>query len=118
MASRAEKAARQPDWYKLDNSALIYPAVMRRNWAAMFRVSITLNETIDPDVLQRALEDTVRRIPTFRLSLHRGLFWYYLDLNKRMPRVTATASECGITGNGSRWSCSIPFRTVPARCAS
>ncbi len=87
MALKTDKTDRQPDWYQLDNSALIYPAVMRRNWAAMFRVSITLNETIDPDVLQQALEDTVRRIPTFRLSLHRGLFWYYLNLNKRMPRV-------------------------------
>lgn len=87
MAPKNEKAAGQPEWYRLDNSALIYPAVMRRNWAAMFRVSVTLRETIDPDVLQRALEATVRRIPTFRLSLHRGLFWYYLDLNKHMPRV-------------------------------
>ena len=87
MAPKNEKAAGQPEWYRLDNSALIYPAVMRRNWAAMFRVSVTLRETIDPDVLQCALEATVRRIPTFRLSLHRGLFWYYLDLNKHMPRV-------------------------------
>lgn len=77
----------QKKWYKLDNSALIYPAVMRRNWAAVFRVSITLSETIQPDILQRALEDTVKRIPTFRLSLHRGLFWYYLDTNEHMPHV-------------------------------
>lgn len=77
----------QKNWYKLDNSALIYPAVMRRNWAAVFRVSITLTETIRPDILQAALEDTVRRIPTFRLSLHRGLFWYYLDTNEHMPHI-------------------------------
>lgn len=86
-ATSAAKAAGQPEWYRLDNSALIYPAVMRRNWAAVFRVSVTLRETIDPETLQHALEDTVRRIPTFRLSLHRGVFWYYLDLNESMPRV-------------------------------
>jgi hypothetical protein len=79
--------ANKPDWYRLDNSALIYPAVMRRDWAAVFRVSITLNDTIQPTVLQTALEDTMMRIPTFRLSLHRGLFWFYLDTNRHMPHV-------------------------------
>lgn len=76
-----------PQWYTLDNSAKIYPAVTSRNWAAVFRVSVTLREPIEPAVLQRALEDTVRRIPTFRLSLHRGVFWYYLDTNEHMPHV-------------------------------
>ena len=75
------------DWYRLDNSANIYPAVMSRQWASMFRVSVTLRETIDPVRLQRALEDTVRRIPTFCLSLRRGLFWYYLDSGEHVPQV-------------------------------
>lgn len=29
-------------WYRLDNSAKIYPAVRSRSWASMFRVSLTL----------------------------------------------------------------------------
>ncbi len=75
------------NWYRLDNSAKIYPAAMTRSWAAMFRVSITLTEEIDPARLQAALEDTVRRLPTFGLTLHRGLFWYYLDSAKTVPQV-------------------------------
>ena len=75
------------NWYRLDNSAKIYPAVMSRNWASMFRVSLTLKEPVDPAVLQAALEDTVRRIPTFCLSLHRGLFWYYLNASRQRPLV-------------------------------
>ena len=74
-------------WYRLDNSAKIYPAVRSRSWASMFRVSLTLGEPVDPEVLQTALEDTVRRIPTFCLSLHRGLFWYYLDASRQRPLV-------------------------------
>lgn len=35
------------NWYRLDNSAKIYPAVMSRNWASMFRVSLTLKEPVD-----------------------------------------------------------------------
>lgn len=68
-------------WMPLDNSAKIYPAVMSRDWAAVFRVSVTLKEPIQPEILQQALEDTVVRIPSFSLSLHRGAFWYYLDTN-------------------------------------
>lgn len=75
------------NWYKLDNSAQIYPAVRSHDWASVFRVSVTLREPIVPDVLQQALEDTVRRIPTFCLSLHPGLFWYYLDSGVQKPRV-------------------------------
>ena len=74
-------------WMSLDNSAKIYPAVTSRNWAAVFRVSVTLRETVEPETLQAALEDTVRRMPSFCLSLHRGLFWYYFDANRQMPRV-------------------------------
>ncbi|MCI8554160.1 MAG: alcohol acetyltransferase [Clostridiales bacterium] len=82
-------------WMTLDNSAKIYPAVMSRSWAAVFRVSVTLTETVDPEMLQTALEDTVRRIPSFCLSLHRGLFWYYLDANRLPPRVeTDVANPC------------------------
>ena len=75
------------EWYKLDNSAKIYPAVMSREWAAVFRVSVTLKEPIQPEILQQALEDTVSRIPTFCLSLHRGVFWYYLDTNEHVPHI-------------------------------
>lgn len=81
------------DWFDLDNSAKIYPAVRTRDWAAMFRVSVTLTEEIQPAVLQQALEDTVRRIPTFRLALHKGVFWFYLDTNKWMPRVEADVNN-------------------------
>ena len=74
-------------WYALDNGAKLFPAVMSRDWATMFRLSLTLRDPVDPSLLQRALEDTVRRIPVFRLSVHRGVFWYYLDTNTPLPRV-------------------------------
>ena len=82
-----ESSVKKPSWYALDNSAKIYPAVRSRNWASTFRVSVTLCEEIDPQILQRALEDTVRRIPTFCLSLRRGVFWYYLDSRQQQPQV-------------------------------
>ena len=52
-----------PEWIKLDHSAYIYPATMNRRLSAMFRLSVTLNETVDPNVLQNALNETMRRFP-------------------------------------------------------
>ncbi|MBE5816423.1 MAG: hypothetical protein E7315_01710 [Clostridiales bacterium] len=66
-------------WMKLDNAAKIYPAVMTRSWTALFRVSATLKEDIDPQILQIAAEDAVKRFPAFAKKLKKGLFWYYLE---------------------------------------
>ena len=66
-------------WMKLDNAAKIYPAVMTRSWTALFRVSATLTENIDHEILQRAAHDTVKRFPAFAKKLKKGLFWYYLE---------------------------------------
>ena len=42
-------------WYRLDNAALIFPAVMRKNWNNVFRVSVTLKEKVDPKILEQAV---------------------------------------------------------------
>ena len=51
------------NWMRLDNAAKIYPASMRRDWMAMFRLSATLVEPVDPEVLRAALARTLRRFP-------------------------------------------------------
>lgn len=71
----------------LDNAALIFPAIRRRNWSNVFRESVTLGEEIDPVILQRAVEDLMPRFPSFYLRLRRGVFWYYLEEVKSPPRV-------------------------------
>ena len=78
---------KSPDgWVSLDNSAKIYPAVRTRDWAAMFRVSVTLKDEVDQGLLELALADTLKRIPAFCLSLHKGVFWFYLEPN-RLPSI-------------------------------
>ena len=68
-----------PAWIKLDNAAKIYPPARTRGWTAMFRLSITLMETVDPDILEQAQLSAIRRIPTFAYRLRRGVFWYYFE---------------------------------------
>ena len=66
-------------WFRLDNAALIFPAVMRRGWNNAFRLSVTLTDEIDPDCLERAAGDLRPRFPTFFVRLKTGFFWYYLE---------------------------------------
>ena len=71
--------ATEGQWYRLDNAAKLYPAVRNSRWSANFRVSVTLKEEIDPEILQQAVNATMHRLTNFRLKLHKGLFWYYLE---------------------------------------
>lgn len=68
-------------WYKLDLSANVYPTLQRRNFSNVFRLSVVLKEEIDPDTLQRAVDLTLPRFPTFKVALHKGIFWRYLEPN-------------------------------------
>ena len=72
---------------KLDNAALIYPATMNRSWTALFRLSATLTEPIDEDILEVAQKRTLRRLPWFSYQLKRGLFWFYLDHTEHDPKI-------------------------------
>ena len=74
-------------WMRLDNAAKIYPAAKRKNWSNLFRLSFTLSEPVDRDVLQAALDVTVRRFPSMAVRLRRGVFWYYLEELPQAPRI-------------------------------
>ena len=74
-------------WMPLDNAALIFPAIRRRNWNNVFRESVTLRESIDPALLQRAVDELMPRFPSFYLRLRRGVFWYYLEEVSAPPAI-------------------------------
>ena len=74
-------------WMRLDNAAKIYPAARRENWSSLFRLSMSIKEDVDPEILQSALDVTVRRFPSFAARLRRGLFWYYLQQLQHAPEV-------------------------------
>ena len=81
-----------PAWMKLDNAAKIYPPARTRGWAAMFRLSVTLTEAVDPAALEKAHLAVLKRFPAFSVRLRRGLFWYYLD---RMEGAPALQKDVG-----------------------
>lgn len=74
-------------WMRLDNAAKIYPAARRQNWSNVFRLSATLKEDVDTQVLQSALDVTVRRFPSIATRLRKGAFWYYLQQVEHAPPI-------------------------------
>jgi len=78
---------RQNQWYRLDNAGKIYPAIANARWNSIFRLSITLTQVVDPILLQKALENAIRRFDNMRLRLRKGIFWYYFEVNDNIPKV-------------------------------
>ena len=75
--------AKKDIWYKLDLSATVYPTLQRRDFSSVYRLSVTLREQVDPELLQQALDMTLTRFPTYKVSIRKGLFWRYLEPNNR-----------------------------------
>lgn len=75
-------------WYRLDNAAKVFIATNNRSDPRVFRVSCTLADSeppVDPERLQRALAKAARRFRPFQVTLHRGLFWHYLESTDKIP---------------------------------
>lgn len=70
-------------WYRLDNAAKIYPPVSSNRRPSVFALSAILNEPIDKETLGDAVNVVLHRFPSFKVRLKRGIFWYYLEENKK-----------------------------------
>ena len=74
-------------WYELDNTAKIIPSMTTNINTNVFRLVCSLYEDIDGDVLNVALEKTLREFPMFLYQMKDGLFWHYLDKSNIKPVV-------------------------------
>ena len=79
--------SRDPNfWLPLDEVGKSYTQFLDRNNMAVFREAFYLKERIHPEILQMALNFTIKRFPYFAMSVKRGLFWHYLDsIRRRFP---------------------------------
>ena len=75
-------------WRKLDNSAKIFPISAGKKYSTVFRLSAVLNEKIEPNILQEAVNQTIDKYQSFRVKMKPGFFWYYLEHNFKLPIVT------------------------------
>lgn len=82
-----KKQPRFRRWHKLDNTANLFPVVASRRTTNVFRMTAVLRDTVDPGLLQRALEQTLPYYAAFGVRLRHGLFWSYLEANDSVPVV-------------------------------
>ena len=80
---------RQIRWDKLDNTAHLFPSIAGENMTNVYRISVDLNEEIQRDYLQQALDMVLPKFDGFNVRLRIGVFWYYFEENgNRAPKVS------------------------------
>lgn len=75
------------NFYKVDNVSRVFLATHNLRDTRSLRVSATLNEEIDPEMLQKAVDKAARRNPQFQVRIRRGLFWHYMEDTDVTPVV-------------------------------
>ena len=68
-------------WYRIDNTGKIFHAVSSATNSSVFRVSMIMNETVEPECLQEALDIVAVRFPTLTVRVRKGLFWDFMEHN-------------------------------------
>ena len=68
-------------WYPLDNAGVLYSAIQKERYSAVYRFSALMTKAVDPQALQRAVQKTMPRFPGFGVRIRRGAFWCYFEPN-------------------------------------
>lgn len=76
------------EWYKLDNVAKVFLANHSNRNPQSLRISFTLNNEIDPEILQKALDETILVRPQLQVRVRRGVFWHYMEPSTEKPLVS------------------------------
>ncbi len=86
--NRQKKSQKELRWEKLDNTAHLFPVIAGEQMTNVYRISVTLKELVDPEILQQALDTLLPHFDGFNLRMRSGIFWNYLEENgKPAPRV-------------------------------
>lgn len=74
-------------WRNLDHAAKVFPATSNENDTRVFRFYCLLKEEVQEDILQQAVDMTVKKYPIFLSVMRKGLFWHYLEKSELRPVV-------------------------------
>lgn len=74
-------------WYKLDNAGKLFPAISKNSRSNVFRLSFYLDEIVDSEILEQAINKILPRFETFAVRMKSGLFWNYFTENHQYFKV-------------------------------
>lgn len=80
-------------WRKLDNAAKLFSATSNKKDTRVFRFYCVLQEDVDGERLQKALDKTIVTYPVFLSVMRKGLFWHYLEKSGLRPVVREEYKE-------------------------
>ena len=81
MRERAKR--KEINWEKLDNTANLFPVIATESMTNVYRISVTLNEEIDRNLLQEALIQILPWFDSMNVRMRTGVFWYYFETNRK-----------------------------------
>ena len=73
--------------FAVDNSAILYLALIRKYHTNIFRFTMTMSEQVDPEVLQKAVDRVCSRFPTVFAGFQPGFFQYMQVPAEQPPQV-------------------------------
>ncbi len=83
----------ETNWQKLDNTANLFPAIATHTMTNVYRIAVELDEEIDRDMLQKALDMVLPGFGTFNVHMRKGVFWYYFETNNKRPPFVEEESD-------------------------
>lgn len=81
------KQRKKIEWRRLENASKVFPALANYKDTKVFRLVCELYEDVDGQILQKALDTTIRAFPLYQSVLRRGIFWCYLEASDFQPIV-------------------------------
>lgn len=73
--------------YPLDDAGRIYPLGLRYGEMSVYRISCTLKKEVAPEILQMALDFSLKRFPSFACVIKSGVFWHYLERHNSVIEI-------------------------------
>ena len=74
-------------WDRLDNTAHLFPVIANESMSSVYRISVTLSEEVDKELLQEALNRVLPFFDIFNSRMRKGFFWYYFETNTKEAPV-------------------------------
>lgn len=72
---------------EIDSSARFYPIMSTKKAQSLFRLTVIMQETVDKDTLEVALNDVLSRFAAYKVRIKRGYAWHYFEPNDKPAKV-------------------------------
>ena len=72
-------------WYRVDNVAKVFLASANERDTRSFRISCTLTDEVNPEILNSALLIAAKERPQYQVTILEGFFWHYMDPTDDIP---------------------------------